>query len=224
MANEPGANAPTRPSSSSATGTAAAAAAAGAPSQRAESGARNSAAAANSAAEGPSLTPLESFKIKCLNSALYHDDREKFLARINRLLMFVVVVFGASALAPIRDKYYWIPVITAFAGLANLVFDVNGAARVHSSLRQKLYGILADAEVNSDVASLERRLILVYADEPPLMYAVSAVAYNNAMLSYGRTQTDNLMKVGFFARFFRHWIPFAANSFHTYGERKVQRG
>jgi hypothetical protein len=180
-------------------------------------------ASGNSSAEGSALTPLDAFKIKCLNSALYHDDREKFLARINRLIMFVIVIFGASALTPIREKYSWIPAITAIAGLANLVFDIDGSARVHSSLRQRLYNILADTEVSSDLAQLERQLILVYADEPPVMYAVNAVAYNNAMLSYGRP-TKELIQIGFLAKLFRHWIWFSANSFRTYSEASPQNG
>ena len=171
----------------------------------------------NQAAEGSPLTSLEELKIKCLNSALYHDDREKFLASWNRILMFIVVIFGASALTPARDRFPWIPALTAVAGLANLVFDINGAARIHSSLRQRLYSILADAAVNQDVASLEKQLILVYADEPPIMYAVNAVAYNNAMLSFDRPKQE-LMKIGLFARLVRHFWSYSANTFRTYAE------
>jgi len=120
-------------------------------------------------------------------------------------------------LSPIRDKYPLIPIVTAIAGLVNLVFDINGSARLHGSLRQRLYGVLADAEVMSDIPSLEKRLILIYADEPPIMYAVNAIAFNNAMLSYGRPK-EKLMNVGFFSRFIRHLWPYSANSFRTYSE------
>jgi hypothetical protein len=175
---------------------------------------RGFSATAHTPTEGQTLSEVEAFKIKCLSSALYHDDRERFFATTNRVLLFFVVLFGTAAVAPIRDHFWWVPALSAAAGLVNLVFDVNGVARLHASLRQRLYTLLSDVEFGEDCKTLEKRLILIYADESPIMYAVNAVAYNNAMLSLGRPE-KYLIRVGAAARLFRHFWAFTPNSFKT---------
>jgi hypothetical protein len=208
MANESGAEA----AASSAAATPTAATEAGSEDRRGLNASRHQ------AAEGsPRLTPVEAFKIKCLNNALYHDDRERFFAWLNRVFMFFIVASGASALSPFRDAYPLVPALAALLGLANLVFDINGCSRVHSSLRQRFYNLLSDAETITDIASLEKRMILTYSDEPPIMYAVNAVAYINAMEHYGRDE-KYLLEINLFYRFIRHLWPFSASSFRTHEE------
>jgi hypothetical protein len=132
--------------------------------------------------------------------------------------MFVVVASGTAALSPFTHSYpFLFPAITTLTGLIDLVFDVSGKARLHAALRKQIFGVLADADGSSDINALERRLTLIYADEPPCIYAVNAVAYNNAMISYGRPR-KHFMKIDFWPRFLRNWWPFAANSFKTYEE------
>lgn len=143
-------------------------------------------ATSDSSAEGQQISGLDKFKIKCLLSARYHEDRESFFQSIHRFAMFFVVAFGTATISPLRERYPIIPYLTTLAGLIDLVLDVSGKARLHAGLRKQIYAIMADAEISNDLASLERRLVLVYADEPPTMYAVSALAYNSAMASFDR--------------------------------------
>jgi hypothetical protein len=136
--------------------------------------------------------------------------------------MFIVVASGTAALSPYTHTYPLLfPAITTLFGLIDLVFDVSGKARLHAGLRKQIFSVLADADESSDIITLERRLTLIYADEPPCMYAVNAVAYNNAMVSYGRPR-KYLMKIGFLARLLRNWWAYGANSFKSYEELKVR--
>lgn len=172
----------------------------------------------DSSAEGQQISHFDAFRVKCLASARYHEDRERFFAWVHKSAMFLVVAFGTASLATIRNASPVLPILITLAGTIDLVFDVSGKARLHSTLRKQIYSILADAELPADdLASLERRLTLVYADEPAAMHAVNAVAYNGAMASLGRPE-KYFLKVDWWPRFIRHLWPYAANSFKTYEE------
>jgi hypothetical protein len=108
-------------------------------------------------------------------------------------------------------------------GFVYVVFDVRGKAGLHSGLRKQIYGVLADANGDETLSNLERRLTLIYADEPPCMYAVNALAYNRAMASYGRP-AQFLLEIGWRANFVRHIWPFTASTFKAYDELGVSPG
>jgi hypothetical protein len=176
---------------------------------------------ANSSSEGQSkeISAVDAFKIKALSSALYHEEREQFFASIHRMAMFIVVAAGTAALSPLRTEWpYFFPALTALFGLIDLVFDVSGKARIHAGLRKSIYTILADAEVSDpNIRDLDRRLVMVYADEPPCMYAVSAVSYNRAMTSLGRPR-KYLVRIGTWESLIRNFWPFSANDFKDFEE------
>lgn len=159
-----------------------------------------------------SLTDIQSFEIKCLASALYHEDRERFFAWTHRAAMFLVVASGTAALSPLKETYpVGIPAFITLIGLLDLVFDLSGKARLHATLRKQIYAILADVG-HDDLKDLERRLTLVYAEEPPCMHAVNALAYNQAMRSYGRPDEFQLV-IGWRETMLRHLWPFTPASF-----------
>lgn len=175
-------------------------------------------AAADPPSEGPRLTPLEVFEVECLNSARYHEDREQFFSLVNKWALFFIVASGTASLSPLKADYpVVLPALTTLAGLLNLVFDISGKARLHAGLKREVYSILAETKVSDDLPLLQKRLVLVYAEEPPPMYAVSAVAYNGAMASRDRPE-KYFIKISTWARFWRHLWPYAANSFKTYEE------
>jgi hypothetical protein len=174
--------------------------------------------AADSTAERQQeISNVDLFKIKALSSAMYHEEREQFFASAHRVAMFVVVAAGTAALSPLRTEWpNTFPALIALFGLIDLVFDVSGKSRLHATLRKSIYTILAEAEVNQPTLSeLERRLVLIYADEPPCMHAVSAISYNRAMSSFGRPH-KYLMSVGAWHARVRNFWPFSANYFKTY--------
>jgi hypothetical protein len=176
-----------------------------------------------STSEGQQIDALAEFKINCLSSALYHEDRERFFAWVHRTAMFLVVASGTAALSPLKETFpHAIPAVTTLVGLLDLVFDLSGKARLHAGLRKQIYSVLADADGYDSLDNLNRRLILIYAEEPPTMYAVSAIAYNRAMMSYGRPH-KYLLAIGNRDRLIRHIWPFTANTFKSFDEMDTSK-
>jgi hypothetical protein len=169
--------------------------------------------------EGPGeLTERAAFQIRCLRNARYHEDRERFFAKCHKITMFVVVAAGAASLVPLEKQYWILPVIITLAGLVDLVFDVSGKARLHASLRRRIYDLLAQAENEaSDICKLHEQAIGVYADEPPCMHAVNALAYNVAMAAFDRPLKFHF-KLSWHQRFFRNLWAFAETEFKTIEE------
>ena len=176
-------------------------------------------------ASGPSstegsaeITPRQSFQISCLSNTHYHEDRERFFARWHKLTMFVVVLGGAATFAPLEQKYWIAASFVTIAGLIDLVFDVSGRARLHASLRRRIYEILAEAQDEDvDLIKLKKRAIDVYADEPPCMHAVNALAHNSAMAAFERPKKLQI-KMTPRQRFWRNVYPYPQTTFKTFEE------
>jgi hypothetical protein len=163
------------------------------------------------------ITEREAFQITLLRNSHYHEDRERFFAWWHKVTMFVVVLGAIATFAPI-DKYWIAALVIAFAGLVDLVFDVSGRARLHASLRRRIYDLLAEAQDNDvDLTKMRKRAIDVYADEPPCMHAVNALAYNSAMASFERPQKLQL-RIRWWQRIFRNVWPFPETDFKTFEE------
>jgi hypothetical protein len=170
-------------------------------------------------AEGQTeITECQKFQIECLANTHYHQDRERYFARWHKIAMFVVVLGGAATFAPVIRQYWIGGIAVTLAGLLDLVFDVSGKARLHASLRRRIYDILADSQDgNIDLAKLKKRAIDVYADEPPCMHAVNALAHNSAMGSFERPMKLR-MKIAWWQRFLRNVWPFPQTDFKTFEE------
>ena len=163
------------------------------------------------------LTDRESLRITLVRNAHYHEDRERFFARLHRLTMFVVVLSSTASFAFVNTTP-WLAGVITIAGLVDLVFDVSGKARLHASLRRRIYDVLAQSEDESrPVVTLREQAVRIYADEPPCMHAVNAIAYNAAMLAFNRPE-KYLFVVPWFYRFTRHWISYATVKFKTHEE------
>jgi hypothetical protein len=133
--------------------------------------------------------------------------------------MFVVVLGGAATFAPL-EKYWIAASAITIAGLIDLVFDVSGRARLHASLRRRIYDILAESQdEGSDLVKLRKRAIDVYADEPPCMHAVNALAHNSAMTAFEHPERL-LMRITPWQRFSRNVYPYPQTTFKTFEELK----
>ena len=109
------------------------------------------------------------------------------------------------------------------AATLDLAFNVDGSARLHASLKHRVYALLAQAEEGEiPIEKLREQAALVYADEPPCMHAVNAVAYNGAMLASGRPE-KYLFKIGWWHRFWRNVFAFASAEFKTYEEIELEK-
>jgi hypothetical protein len=172
----------------------------------------------SAAAQGQGgLSDRDALRISLVRNAHYHEDRERFFARMHRVAMFIVVVSGTASFAWVKGTPYLAAIIT-LTGLIDLVFDVSGKARLHASLRRRIYDVLAQTEDESrSVPQLKEQAVRIYADEPPCMHAVNAMAYNAAMLSFDRPR-KYLFKIDPIYRILRHWFSFSSTQFKTYEE------
>lgn len=173
------------------------------------------------AATAIGISERDLFLVDCLRNARYHEDRERFFARIHKMAMFTVVASGTATFAWLRAAPYLAGVIT-LAGLLDLVFDISGKARLHASLRRRIYDILAQLE--DPIRSLENlreQAVRVYADEPPCMHAANIIAFNGAMEFLHRPR-EYQYQVKWYQRWLRHVWSFASTDFKTYGELSKQ--
>ena len=162
------------------------------------------------------MSEEELIKFSCLRNAAYHEDFERFYTRAHKVLMFLVVALGAAALgvAVLYDSKFGL-VFTFFATIAALVdllWDVDGMARLHASLRRRCYDLLARLESGEPPDKLSVEFLRLVTDEPPPMYAVNALAFNTAVEATGRPATQKYVLRPWHV-LFRHWLSFSERDF-----------
>ena len=137
----------------------------------------------------------ENIRFNALRNALYHTGRRRSFERLNRWFNFAVILVGAAGVSEIFGKVHGAlgdngPVIygimVAAIGAAQLAFDFGGNARDHQSLQRDYYNLLADIEETVEpseqqLAAWNGRLTRIASDEPPIMRAIDAKAYNDAI-------------------------------------------
>ena len=100
--------------------------------------------------------------------------------------MLVAVLGGTASFAFVKQFMVFAALMT-IAGVVDLVFDVSGKARLHAALRRRVYDVLAQTEdPTRGLPGLKEQAVRIYADEPPCMHAVNALAYNAAMQAFDR--------------------------------------
>lgn len=165
------------------------------------------------------MTEKERIEFRCVRNAAYHEDLEAFYAGWHRKFMFVVVAVGTASIgASLALDSPYANVGTAVAvlsGLIDLLWDVDGMARRHSSLRRRCYDLLARLEANEKLEGIRAEFIRVIADEPPAMHAVNALAFNAAIDAMGRPPGQKY-KLAFWQYWLRHYWRFQPNEFATY--------
>jgi len=185
-------------------------------------GAGNQAISARSAAT-VGISDRDGFLVECLRDSRYHEDRERYFARWHKVAMFVVVVSGTATFAN-WASLQWIGAVVTIAGLLDLVFDVSGKARLHASLRRRIYDIMAQMEDPSrPLEHLREQIVRVYADEPPTMHAANYVAFNGAMEFLSRPRKFQY-KLKWYHRVFRNVCSFASTEFKTNAESATPKG
>lgn len=144
---------------------------------------------------------LELIRFNVLRNALYHVARRRSLERINRFFNFMVIALGTAAVADLVSVFDWRVPTEAFGaaiaivGALQLVFDFGRAARDHQALQREYYNLLADIEAviapdQNQLAEWYSRMIRISADEAPVLKAIDAKAYNDAIdaLEWDREQ------------------------------------
>jgi hypothetical protein len=164
---------------------------------------------------------LADIRFDCLRNAIYHSSRRAFFDFLNRCLSFVVVASGAAAVADFSTGVGLAPktfaFIAAMSGLAQLVFDFSGRARTHEFLQRRFYELAAeisDAKNPNEEKLASWRAVLnrLYAEEPPPMRAVDAMAYNAAVDALDRDKKGRI-KLEWYHTLFAQWWPFNKTAF-----------
>lgn len=167
-------------------------------------------------------------RLNVLRNALYHTARRRFFERINRFANFLVVLLGASAMASLASRIGLAPIVLggliATVGSVQLVFDFGGAARDHQALQRDYYHLLADIEEmteagESDFATFYARMIRIAGDEPPILKAIDAKAYNDAIDALETYPDGERLRIPWHHTLFGGFI-----TFEGYRYRKLSEG
>jgi hypothetical protein len=131
-------------------------------------------------------------KFDALRNAIYHTSRRRFFELLSRSLSFLVVVSGTAAVANLKAfEPRYAAAGAAVIGALQLVFDFNGRARTHEILQRKYYDLVAEIDGimnpnDEQIVRWQAALNRIYADEPPPMRALDAIAYNAACRNMGK--------------------------------------
>ncbi|MBT9370304.1 hypothetical protein [Rhizobium sp. CSW-27] len=158
-----------------------------------------------------------------LRNALYHVARRGWLDGISRILNLAVIVGGTAYAADIAkgntNATLLLGMITAVIGALQLVFDFGGRARDHQLLQKRYYDVLAAIEENrapnlDDCARWKAELTRIYADEPPTLRALDAIADNQATAAIMGARKPRL-HVTFYESMTRHIFMHNSGTFHV---------
>lgn len=171
-------------------------------------------------------------RFNALRNALYHTARRRSLERWNRLFNFLVVVLGTAAVADALQvtgiPNYLIGMAVAVIGALQLVFDFGRQARDHQQLQREYYALLAEIETKPDAtpeecAAWQGRMIRITADEPPMLRAVDARAYNDALDASGDFESDQHLMIPFHHRLLAGVFAFDGYSYKTRPEIAAEK-
>ena len=132
----------------------------------------------------------DNIRFNTLRNALYHSARRRYYEWWNRLFNFAVVLLGTAAIADAMSAVgwgtAWIGAAVATVGAAQLVCDFGRQARDQQSLQRDYYSLLADIEASPNAEDIEcaewySRMMRITAEEPPVLRALDAKAYNDAL-------------------------------------------
>ncbi|WP_319520221.1 hypothetical protein [uncultured Martelella sp.] len=130
----------------------------------------------------------ENVSFNVLRNALYHTARRLTFDRWNRWASALVILLGAAAVADFFIRFgietVYLSIAVTVVGTLQLVFDFGGRARDHQALQRDYYNLLAEMEEapgTGDLAAFRAKMTRISGDEPPMMKALDAKAYNDAI-------------------------------------------
>jgi hypothetical protein len=154
-------------------------------------------------------------KFDALRNAIYHSARKNFYDSLNRLLNFLVIIFGAGVAGKaselIQVKELWLEFAVLIFATAQLTFDFGYKARTHEFLQRKYHEMLADIELEEtpDIQKWKSKLQTIAADEPMPMRALDALAYNAALdatTGDPAVRADNRIHVPLYHRVLKNFV------------------
>ncbi|NEV01707.1 hypothetical protein [Bradyrhizobium uaiense] len=154
-------------------------------------------------------------KFDALRNSIYHASRREYYDTLNRILNFLVIVFGAGVAGKVSELFHfrelWLEFGVLVFATSQLTFDFGSKARTHEFLRRKYQEMLAEIELEPtpEVARWRSKLQTIAGEEPMPMRALDALAYNAALdatYSDPEIRNGNRLYVPFCHRLLRHQI------------------
>ncbi len=167
----------------------------------------------------------ENIRFNALRNALYHTSRRRHFERLNRLANFATIMLGTAAASAALTQYgvsaTALGVTVAAIGSLQLVFDFGRSARDHQLFQRDYFDLLADIESSPNpsdeaCATWRARMIRITGDEPPILRAIDAKAYNDAIDATGSFDETERLRIPFLHRLLGWIVPFDG-----YGYRKL---
>lgn len=161
---------------------------------RAKSGRRDEGTAADaSCTAAETLTRIESLVRDCERLSHYHSLRQRFFETIHNWTNFFILAAGSAAVAAIFSEYpdvgIYAAVVPPTLGGLDLVFQFSRRANEHSFLYRRicvLLGEMNSADWNREtLAAFQKSIHDIFADEPPVMWALNAYCHNAVCDSIG---------------------------------------
>ena len=173
---------------------------------------------------------VAAIRFDALRNAMYHSARKGFLDGLNRVLSFVIVAAGTTAVGDLGTKFglgsaQIYAAVAALAGALQLVFDFGIKARTHEFLQRQYYELLARISETrnpneNEVAKWEADLQRLYSEEPPPMRALDAIAYNAARESLDPSKGKRI-QVKWYHSLLSQFYPFNQSEFPWAADSKT---
>lgn len=159
---------------------------------------------------------VEGIRFSCLRNVIYHGARRRALTGYQRFSNFMLIMLGTASVASATELIA-IPDynVTALAGVAvaglsslQLVFDFASRAKEHDFLFRDYFRLLGevDGTIDADkvlVAKWKGKLAEIASSEPPVLRALSAIAYNEAAQAIWGDRRQ-ILAITWAQSFFRH--------------------
>lgn len=170
---------------------------------------------------------LENLRVNVLRNALYHTARRLTFERWNRVFNFLVIALGAAGMGDFLARFgidqMWVAAAVTVVGALQLTCDFAGFARTHQGLQRDYYGLLADLEEMTEptedkIALLRGKMMRISGEEPPILRALDAKAYNDAIDASGYYERDQRLHIPMTHRIFGRYWPYDGRGYDTMAE------
>ena len=173
------------------------------------------------------MTNYEQVRFNVVRNAMYHEARQLWLERINRIFSLLVILLGTGAVISVVKNWLapeYLGAAVAFIGALQLVFDFSRRAAEHAHLKRAYFDLLAEIteQTNADeerCAKWWADMVRITAQEPPVLKALDALAYNDAADALELPEEERL-HVPWYAKLLAHVWRFNGMRFEKIGEHK----
>ncbi|TPE45079.1 hypothetical protein [Amaricoccus solimangrovi] len=169
----------------------------------------------------------DNLRFNTLRNALYHTARRRHYEGVARYFNLFVILLGTAAVSDMLGVYgitqAQIGAAVAIVGALQLVFDFGRQARDHQVLQRDYYRLLAEIEADTEpttesLAQWRGEMMLITADEPPVLRAVDAKAYNDALDASGVYPLTERLRIPWYQRLLGRFLSFEGFSYKKLSE------